>query len=265
MTLLAGEDLDPAKIFSFGTGVKHGSSIDLTIGEVFDSEGKPAADPFVLKPGEIVQVVSKEIFKLPAYVTGHVTYKTTLTHKGIWALTVGIVDPGWTGPVTTTLLNFSRLDHVIHRGDEFLRVSLFEHAPVHLDDMRPAPPLGTYLKNQQKAAGSLFPKTFLDGEKVADKATSKVMNRLRLEALAWLVLIAAVLSLGQYFADFVSYRFTSSDGVSWKATEEGMAALKNEVKTLREELSHLKADHADPAPLSGSGASTAPGLPPAGR
>ena len=78
----------------------------------------------------MVQVVSAEVFNLSATTTGHVTYKTELTKNVIWALTVGIVDPGWTGPVATTLLNFSRDDHAVALGDTFLRVTFFDHAAV---------------------------------------------------------------------------------------------------------------------------------------
>ncbi|MGF9562952.1 hypothetical protein AAIH70_05530 [Neorhizobium sp. BT27B] len=234
MTLIAGQALDPKKFFSSGEGVVHGSSIDLTIGEIIDGKGKMASDPFVLGPGEIVQVVSAEVFNLPGHVTGHVTYKTTLTHQGIWALTVGIVDPGWTGPLTTTLLNFGKVCYPIHRGDEFLRVSFFDHAPVHEEHMRPAPPLREYVKKQQKAAASLFPKTFLDRDDIAAKATRKVMNRLRTEGLAWVALIAIVLAVAQYVADFGSYSFPPGQSVEEVRSE--MENLRREIATLKERV-----------------------------
>src|SRR5690348_9613144 len=106
MTLITGNALDPKTFFKEGQPSLQGSSFDLTIGSIFDQEGKKVEGLFTLKPGHMVQVVSTEVFNLSDRVTGHVTYKTTLTKKGIWALTVGIVDPGWDGPVATTLLNF---------------------------------------------------------------------------------------------------------------------------------------------------------------
>jgi dUTPase len=175
--------LDPKRFFKSGDPAVQASSFDLTIGCIFDHEGKKVDGPFTIKPGHMVQVVSAEVFSLPDCVTGHVTYKTTLTKKGIWALTVGIVDPGWEGPVATTLLNFSRVDHAIAEGDAFLRVSLFEHAPVAAERMRKAPPLEAYLKDIQKTAASSFPTTFLDSEKIAEAAGDKVLERVRKEAL----------------------------------------------------------------------------------
>src|SRR5271170_2161389 len=106
MTLIAGAELASRHFLKSGNPKRRGSSFELTIGSIFDHDGNRVDGPFKLKPGHMVQVVSAEIFDLPDNVTGHVTYKTTLTKIGIWALTVGIVDPGWKAPVTTTLLNF---------------------------------------------------------------------------------------------------------------------------------------------------------------
>src|SRR5437870_4781417 len=99
MALITGKALDPKKYFKGGQPAVQASSFDLTIGSIFDQTGTKVNGLFTIKPGHMVQVVSAEVFNLSDQVTGHVTYKTTLTKKGIWALTVGIVDPGWDGPV----------------------------------------------------------------------------------------------------------------------------------------------------------------------
>jgi deoxycytidine triphosphate deaminase len=110
MSIVTGAALNPARFFKPGTlPVAQGSSFDLTIGKIYDNKGQEISGPFVLAPNAMVQVVSAEVFSLPPEYTGHVTYKTGLTREGIWALTVGIVDPGWDGPIATTLLNFSRV------------------------------------------------------------------------------------------------------------------------------------------------------------
>ncbi|RYG97164.1 MAG: hypothetical protein EON58_10395, partial [Alphaproteobacteria bacterium] len=108
--LVTGDGLDAKRFFQVGSPKALTTSFELTVGRIYNTEGQEVDGPFVLKPGHMVQVVSAEIFNLGPDVTGHVTYKTTLTRIGIWALTVGIVDPGWTCPIGTTLLNFSRSD-----------------------------------------------------------------------------------------------------------------------------------------------------------
>jgi hypothetical protein len=197
MTLITGSALDPKAFFKEGQPSPKGSSFDLTIGSIFDHEGKKVEGLFTLKPGHMVQVVSAEVFKLSDRVTGHVTYKTTLTKRGIWALTVGLVDPGWDGPIATTLLNFSRVDHTIATGDAFLRVSLFDHNPVPSDKLRNAPPLKQYLTEVQKTAASMFPPTFLDSDKIAEVAGRKILSQIRTEALVWVVAIAFLFTMIQ--------------------------------------------------------------------
>ncbi|WP_424032180.1 hypothetical protein [Methylocella sp.] len=110
----------------------------------------------------MVQVVSTEVFNLPRTVTGHATYKTELTKNGIWALTVGIVDPGWNGPLATTLLNFSRCDHAVALGDPFLRITLFDHAPVPDENLETGGSVAEYLLGVQKTAKTRFPQTFMN-------------------------------------------------------------------------------------------------------
>ena len=140
MSLISGRDLaNTRQFFSAGTPPVNGTSVDLTIGRIFDHEGEEWIRPYILKPGQMVQVVSKEAFALPDTITGHVTYKTALTRQGVWALTVGIVDPGWKGPISTTLLNFSNVNHSIARetvfsGSVFLSIILClnpQFQPVH--------------------------------------------------------------------------------------------------------------------------------------
>lgn len=241
MTVIAAEALDPTKFFKAGSPVAQGSSFDLTIGCIFNQEGKKIEGPFTLKPGHIVQVASAEVFDLPANVTGHVTYKTTLTQKGIWALTVGIVDPGWDGPIATTLLNFSRADYPLAEGDAFLRVTLFEHAPV--TKLRKAPPLQEYLKNVQKAAASLFPPTFLNSEEIATQAGRKVMEQVRNQALAWIGGIAIIFTFMQFVADFASFKFaTPSPNEGPHVSQEEAQGLHRELASIKSELDKLKAE-----------------------
>lgn len=250
MTLVTGNALDPKIFFKSGQPLAQGSSFDLTIGSIFDHQGKKVEGPFTIKPGHMVQVVSSEVFALSDRVTGHVTYKTTLTKKGIWALTVGIVDPGWDAPIATTLLNFSRVDYAITEGDAFLRVSLFEHEPVPSDRLRRAPPLEAYLKDIQKTAASMFPLTFLDTEKISAAAGGNVLARIRNEALVWVAGIALLFTLLQATRpDRPSVELTTKDlvaPVSWKELD----AMGEKIDALRIKL--LAIEQANPpgsAPL----------------
>ena len=233
MTLIAGSALDPAKFFSGGNPQVQGSSFDLTIGCIFDHKGKKVEGPFTIEPGHMVQVVSAEVFNLSDHHTGHVTYKTTMTRQGIWALTVGIVDPGWKGPISTTLLNFSRVDHCIAEGDPFLRVSFFEHVPVAADKLRKAPSLEDYLKDIQKIAASRFPRTFLDTTKIAEAAGKTVLDRIRVEALGWVVGIGILFSLVSIILQL--------GGPSGRPTMSELETLRAKMDLMQDKLGKLEA------------------------
>lgn len=229
MTLLSGAALDPKRFFRVGSPTAQASSFDLTIGRIFDCSGKEVDGPFTLGPGHMVQVVSAEVFNLGPDVTGHVTYKTTLTRVGIWALTVGIVDPGWNGPIGTTLLNFSRNDYAIHAGDRFLRVSFFQHDPVLPGQLRGAPTVTDYHKGIQKLAASTFPPTFLNREDIVKSAGSAVLGRIRIEALAWIAGIALIFTLIQFALRFVP-----------PAEPTGLAGVYAQVERLQAELDRIE-------------------------
>jgi deoxycytidine triphosphate deaminase len=259
MTLVTGEELDSKKFFKSGEPAIQGTGFDLTIGYIFDHEGKKVDGPFTIKPGHMVQVVSSEVFDLSDRVTGHVTYKTTLTKRGIWALTVGIVDPGWDGPVATTLLNFSRVDYAIAKGDPFLRVSFFEHASVPETKTRKAPSLEAYLKEIQKSAASNFPITFLDSENIAEAAGRNVLDRVRKEALVWVGGIAVMFTVLQLVVNFASYR---PYWVNTTVAQRDVDEMRSRIDAIQQELTKLKeANSIGPAPVPQNAQSTPP-MPP---
>lgn len=177
----------------------------------------------------MVQVVSAEVFELPADVTGHVTYKTSLTREGIWALTVGIIDPGWKGPVSTTLLNFSRQDHAITPGDTFLRVSFFEHQPVSETSFPKSPEIDDYFIGIQKYAMSKFPPTFLNKEDIAKKAGDTVLSRIRREALVWIGAIAFIFPVVQLGTGYLGERM-------FGPTREEIVRLNEKIRKLELEF-----------------------------
>jgi deoxycytidine triphosphate deaminase len=112
-----------------GSGQRN-TTYDATVGRIITKQGECKDGQFVLKPRGIVWLVSSEIFSIPDNVTGLATLKTGWTHKGVLALTLGIVDPGWSGPLSTSLVNFSKTDFTINVGDPFFRLIFMEHAPV---------------------------------------------------------------------------------------------------------------------------------------
>jgi dUTPase len=76
-----------------------------------------------LEPQGIAVVVSRETLKLPADVCGHALVKTSLCREGVLAMSIGIIDPNWEGPISSILLNFGKKAYRLRKGDPFLRVT----------------------------------------------------------------------------------------------------------------------------------------------
>jgi dUTPase len=126
-----------------------------------DKDGE--AKVYYIEPREMVWVLSKEEFRLPATVTGIATLKTSSTKLGLLALNVGIIDPLFEGPISTALINFSDKPRRIAVGERFFRIAFFEHADVsnfHAEDEKTE--RNTYLKDLETASYSDFSPSFLN-------------------------------------------------------------------------------------------------------
>lgn len=228
MTLLAGDELKNRSFFRGGNPKRRASSFDLTVGGIFNDEGEEISGLYNLQPNEMVQVISAEVFDLPPDITAHVSYKTGMTSKGIWALTVGIVDPGWDCPVSTTLFNFSKVPFPIGKGDVFLRVSFFQHSSVTQAELTKGPTTTKYNDGVRKTAMALFGRQFLNTDRVAEDAGRVAMAKMRDSALGWIASIAFLLAVLQLL---VSWSAPAS--VGGRDTAE---KFHNEIKELREKL-----------------------------
>lgn len=201
MSLVLPSDHTDLLCFQPGkAGRRRGTSYDLRIGAIINEKGESLGDAYPLQPNQMVHVISQEVFNLPRKLTGHVTYKTGMTQRGIWALTVGILDPGWDGPLATTLLNFSCTDYLVRTGEEFLRVSFFEHEAVAQEHLVKAGTVDDYHRKIQKVAAEHFPATFLDTHAVADRARRLAVGDITRRSVA----AAAVIAVGLALASVVS-------------------------------------------------------------
>lgn len=101
----------------FGDG-----SYNLTVEKVIDMYNE-VHESFTLKPQGMIYVVFKEKLNVPNDVIGFAHVKTTLTKLGIMATNIGIIDPNYTGYISTLLINFGKCEHYISKGDAALRVT----------------------------------------------------------------------------------------------------------------------------------------------
>lgn len=170
-TLLVGDAILNCRLLKNADAhnLKH-STYDLTIGEIFPTGSTKEkftelkdGEIFFIEPRQTVLVISKEEFQLPSTITGLATLRTTLTKAGLLALNVGIIDPKFNGPISTTLINFSEKTIPIKKGMPFFRVLFFTHADTsehhHRDENKNR---ASYMEELQISARTEFARSFLN-------------------------------------------------------------------------------------------------------
>lgn len=97
------------------------ASYDLTIGDIMTSDGKLVTE-FEIPPQGIVKIISAEEVTVPQDLMGYVHVKTSLCNEGILPLNIGLVDPGFSGPLQSTLVNFGKAKILLKTGTVFSRL-----------------------------------------------------------------------------------------------------------------------------------------------
>jgi hypothetical protein len=168
--------------------------------------------------------------------TGLATLRTTWTHSGILALNVGIVDPGWDGPLATAVVNFSNTNFEIKKGDAFLRVIFLKHlqttAKINKIDT------DVYLR-QTRDRSARIPKTFLDLDALAQEMQTKLYGSSIFGS--WVtrvgVSLAVLALIVGFFSIFIPLAYSvSTEFMSRKADLEVMKSSIQELQKQEDEL-----------------------------
>lgn len=165
------------------------SSYYLTIGAIIPAGeeakkfdfNKPT-EMLVMKTRQIAWVVSKEIFNIKSHeITALVTLRSTFTKQGLLALDVGMVDAGFEGPIGSIVINFSKNNVRLAKGDEFFRVAFMKHAevPAQFRLKRDQVTLDKYIKDRHNDIIVSFPETFLDTDVLSDEMATKISDKVK--------------------------------------------------------------------------------------
>jgi dUTPase len=158
-----------------GAGVRP-TTYDATVGSVVRCGVVVNDMPFVLKPRHIVWVVSTETFDMGDTTTGLATLKTQWTHQGILALNVGVVDPGWNGPLAAAVVNLSNSDFPIAIGDPFFRIIFHEHTSIPANNLKAITVTRQDYVRQIVVHSKSYAKTFLDMDQLSRSVADQVLG-----------------------------------------------------------------------------------------
>jgi dUTPase len=255
LSLLSGEEIRSQALVEncANEDLYRASTYDLSIGEIIPAGTASVGSEYILPPGGTVRVVSKELLKLPDNITGHALLKNELCRQGILALNIGVIDPGFQGPISSTLINFGREGFEVKSGSPFLRIS-FHRCPV-------SPKAAKSLKYDRKQyisrvkdeVKAYMAPTFLNMEGTAARAAETAFASFKIALAVWATIAAVVLGLLAIFAPLGAslmdkyvakgdQRELEMQLTIEKRIEE---RYENRLKTLSDQVEELKRNAAD--------------------
>ncbi|HWY69472.1 MAG TPA: hypothetical protein VNX88_12455 [Terriglobales bacterium] len=202
LSLLSGEEIKSnGLVEESDEKLFRASTYDLSVGDIVPAEAEITENSkYSLPPGGIVRVVSREILRLPETITGHVLLKNELCTRGVLAINIGVVDPGFIGPISSTLINFGRGNFVVEKGTPFLRVSFHRCPASPKAKASQKYDREGYLKRVRQEVLAYSGPTFLSMDATAAKAAETAFGRFKNGLIIWASLAAIVLALLAIFA-----------------------------------------------------------------
>ncbi|HTE04705.1 MAG TPA: hypothetical protein VK824_00815 [Planctomycetota bacterium] len=219
-SLLSGEEIKEYNLVENASDeLYRASTYDLSIGEIVrPGSGTKAAsvvETYDLPPGGTVRVVSRECFEMPDWITGHVLLKNELCTRGILAINIGIVDPGFRGPISSTLINFGKTDFPVRKRTPFLRVSFHRcpPSPRAAESAKFSPE--KYLARVHEEVQLYSAETFLSISETTRRAANQVFGDFKKWLLIWVTVAGLGLAIITVFvpmgASWVERHITGRD------------------------------------------------------
>lgn len=203
-------------------------SYDLTVDKIITRKGKIFQN-YEVPPNSLVTIISKESVVIPKNIVGHAYVKTSLSQKGIMANNIGLIDPDYSGSLSSVIVNFGKSTYPIKKGDTFLRLSFTNIRDIDEKDFvdrKFSKDLGDYLNSQRSNSMEYLGNSFVNVNKIIKNASKEVRNSV-IRYTARIGLIVGILAL--LIASLTFYLRMNSNN-----------ELKDELKSVKEELDSVK-------------------------
>ncbi len=183
-----------------------------------------------ITPQQVAIAVSTEDVAMIAGFVGLVQPKTSLCNEGILCLNTGVVDPGFDGPISSTIINFSKENKFLAFGESFLRLTVTDLSGVGSNLATPsAVERESYLRTRA-ADSARLPKTFMDIEKLhgdfVKSVEKEVLGRQSTLIGKWIAIIGFVALIWNLAAYVIFQRETA--GVENRAASLSLDIAKLE-------------------------------------
>lgn len=245
----------------------------LTIGTIIDHTGQ-VRESLVLQPQGIAHLVSAEKIVLPNDVCALAHVLTRKCNDGLLTLNIGVIDPGWNGKISTSILNFSSTPELLSQGDTFIRITF--HQIQQYDEEKtksfvppvegkPVPLEKDYLNDVKSRSVNSFGQYFLNIRYLVKELATEENTRLRSTLLKYipiaafsLAVFAFLVTLGGVFATRLLSKGEVPTGGSGVASQAEVRRLELRLEAVERQSSQSRAMRPASAKLPQSGASTPP-------
>jgi deoxycytidine triphosphate deaminase len=274
--LLTGEEIKNLKLVSDDSASGYrATSYDLTIGTVLrvvdDGDRQSPVSPVtrklevsttdvVIPPQGMVKVISNEQVALPPDVVGYAFVKNSLCNAGVLAINIGVIDPQYSGPIGSTLINFGANPYPLQAGEPFLRLTF--HKLQSTPHGTPAVQTReAYLSKTKREVLANSSGTFLNVDRYAELAANRAFGEAKQYLTSWwipiiglfLVFLTMLVPIGAELVGGLvpGYRESVAHDITQKIDQsyaQRIANIERELIFLRssQDQNNIPADRKDP-------------------
>src|SRR5208337_891789 len=178
---------------------------------------------FVVEPSETVIVITKEKLNMPQNLCATYGQLNRLSNRGLLVLNTSIVEPGYMGPLSCVLVNFSSQREALTLGEPVAKLN-FHQLNSEPEVKYPVSSTFTHEQYEQVASknATSLPKSLLDISGVEQRVTERVGRRVKTNLMLAGVLIGLLLLWSELEGFF--------SGWIWKHT--GLMSTTKQVEVL---------------------------------
>jgi deoxycytidine triphosphate deaminase len=193
---------------------------DVRIGKIITMKGDEV-DTYKIPPQGMAVVISQEQLAIPANIVGYAHVRTSLSSKGIMAINIGIIDPGYCGNLSSTLLNFGKEEFSIQSGERFLRTTFHELNSVAIDKLATSKNAiyEQYVVTKKVEALKYMDEKFMSFDKEVKLAINKSWESIIKYAggvSATVALVALTITLSIFLINYIYNIFKTDSSESYK-------------------------------------------------
>jgi len=240
---------DTAKIKYCGCELTLGKAVAPKTGDVLSISAKPrhwwsnllsTKKTFVIEPSETMILVTAEKLNMPNDLCATYGQLNRLANQGLMILNTSIVEPGYSGPLSCVLVNFSSQRHALAPGDSIAKLTFHQVQGTPESVFPQQFTHETYEPLASKNAINL-PSSLLDISGVEERVSQKLATAVK-RGIAWGGIAIAVLlfwsQMEGFLSDWIYKRtgFMDTKAQVEKHVDDALKQQQSEYQKQNEEL-----------------------------